>query len=114
MAVYSGTPTVTRWWETGTRFGARAEVTKDLALTLSSQGGGTNTIGKAALGFATIYSVTFLRFTDSSGPTERALFVWTDGDYLYTGDPQDATDASRGEKADVSGTLYVRVTGTPA
>lgn len=113
MSAYSGTPTVDRSWEVGDRFGARREVSKDLSLTLSSQGGATNTIGDTALGFSEIYSVQFLGFVDDSGSQKRALFTWTDGTNVYVGDPQDSTDNTRGEPADVSGALKIRVTGLP-
>lgn len=113
MSAYSGTPTITRWWYVGDRNGKQVEVSKDLSLSPSTQGGATNTIGKAALGFTSIYSVRLLNFTDGSAQN-RAIYVWTDGTNIYLGDPQVSTDADRGEPLDMSGTLAIRITGAPA
>ena len=113
MAAYSGTPTVVRWWEKGDRFGKRVEVSKDLTVTLASQGGATNTLGKVALGFSTIYSAFCLKFVDG-GAVVRALILFTDGTNVYVADPQVSTDADRGKAADVTGDLTFRVTGTPS
>lgn len=110
MAAYSGTPTVVRTWSTGDRNGKLVEVTKDLTITLSSQGGLTNTIGKAALGFTEIHTVLTLQFVDGSSVI-RAVALTTDGDNVYTCDPQVSTDADRGKAADVTGTLTFRISG---
>lgn len=112
MSAYSGTPTVNRSWEVGDRFGARREVSKDLTLTISSQGGTSNTIGDTALGFSVIYSVHLLNFTDGSSQN-RGILVWTDGTNVLLGDPQVSTDADRCEPIDLTGTLDIRVTGLP-
>ena len=113
MGAYTGTPTKLRAWDVGDRFGKRIAVAKDLTITLDTQGGGTNTIGKAALGFSTIYTVECLLFVDGSA-VKRWIALFTDGDYVYTADPVVSTDADRGEAADVSGDLTLRITGLPA
>lgn len=110
MAAYSGTPTIARSWYVGDRNGKQVEISKDLTLTITSQGGVTNTIGKAALGFSSIYTVTLVNFTDG-GPQNRGIIVWTDGTNVYLGDPQVVTDADRCEPIDLTGTLAIRVTG---
>ena len=51
MSAYSGTPTVVSSWEQGDRNGKYLRVVKILDLTISSQGGASNTIGDTALGF---------------------------------------------------------------
>lgn len=110
MAAYSGTPTINRWWAVGDRYGKLQEISKDLSISLSSQGGLTNTVGKTALGFTTINTVQLISFTDGSSVL-RALGLMTDGTNVYTADPQVSTDADRGKAADVTGTLVFRITG---
>lgn len=114
MAAYSGTPTVIRWWYVGDRNGKQVEVSKDLTITISTQGSSTtNTIGKAALGFTSINTVQLINFTDGSAQN-RAISVWTDATNVILGDPQVVTDADRCEPIDMSGTLTFRITGSPA
>lgn len=113
MGAYSGTPTIVRWWEVGDRYGKRVEVVKDLTLTISSQGGASNTIGDTALGFSEIYKVDLIDFVDDSGSQRRGLTVQTDGTNVLLGDPQVTTDADRCEPVDCSGTLKIRVHGWP-
>lgn len=103
---------MTRRWEVGDRFGKFQEFVKDMSITLSTQGGATNTIGKVALGFSTIYSAQCLLFTDG-GSQKRAVWLFTDGTNVYVGDPTNATDATRGIPGDVTGTLVLRVSGRP-
>lgn len=110
MAAYSGTPTVVRFWYVGDRNGKQVEISKDLTITLSSQGGLTNTVGDTALGFASINTVQTIQFVDGSSVI-RAVALTTDGTNVYTCDPQVSTDADRGKAADVTGTLTFRITG---
>lgn len=117
MAAYTGTPTVNAWYELGDRNGKRIAVVRNLTLTISSQGGATNSIGAAALGFSTaagsIMKVIAVNYTDGS-TQNRAIFAWTDGVKILLGDPQVATDADRGEPLDMTGTLQIEVIGNPA
>lgn len=112
MAAYSGTPTVLQFWYEGDRFGKYVRIRKRLSLSLSAQGGGTNTIGFAALGFTSgnILFVTCVMFTDGSA-NKRYIDLFTDGTNVYTADPQVVTDASRGLAADVTGTLILEIAG---
>lgn len=89
-------------------------VVRWLTLTISSQGGATNSIGAAALGIAAgyIYKVVPVNYTDGASQN-RAIFAWTDGSKVLLGDPQVATDADRGEPLDMTGTLTIEVTGLP-
>ena len=110
MAVYSGTPTVVSSWEEGDRYGKLLRVVKILDLTLSSQGGASNTIGDTALGLTSIDYVHFVNYTDGSSQN-RGLVVWTDGTNVLLGDPQTSTDADRCEPTDCTGTLRIMVAG---
>lgn len=115
MSAYSGTPTVLSSWEAGDRFGKRIRVTKRLSLELSSQGGATNNIPATTLGFLAgqLQKADCILFTDGSA-NKRVVWCFTDGTYLYIGDPTQATDANRGLPGDVTGTLIVEVSGLPA
>ncbi len=115
MAAYTGTPTVSRQWEEGDRFGKRQRVVKRLSLSLSSQGGTSNNIPATALGFVagTLEKADCILFTDGSS-NKRVVVCFTDGTYLYVSDPTQATDANRGLPSDVTGTLVVEVSGQPA
>lgn len=114
MAAYSGTPTVNQAYELGDRFGKRVGVVRNLTLSVSSQGGATNTIGAVALGIAagTIRKVSLVNFTDGSSQN-RGIMVWTDGSSVLLGDPQVATDADRCEPLDMTGTLTIEIRGLP-
>ncbi len=115
MAAYSGTPTVLSQWEEGDRFGKRIRVVKRLSLSLSSQGGATNNIPATQLGFLAgqLQRATCVLFTDG-GAQKRVVWCFTDGTYLYIGDPTQATDANRGIPGDVTGDLIVEVAGLPS
>lgn len=113
MSAYSGTPSVARTWKEGTKSEKFVRYWRRMTLTLSSQGGATNNIPVTALGFADGFAeiAHFVSFVDGSAVV-RALNVWTDGSYLYTGDPQTVTDADRAIPTDVSGTLVIEIAGT--
>lgn len=115
MPAYSGTPTVLRQWEEGDRFGKRQCVVKRLSLSLSSQGGTSNNIPATQLGFRAgeLEKAVCILFTDGSS-NKRVVWCFTDGTYLYIGDPTQAIDANRGLPGDVTGTLIVEVSGQPA
>jgi hypothetical protein len=116
MGAYTGTPTILRAWNESDRGDKFIRVRRRISLTLATQGGATNTISATSLGLKSdgLEGAQFVLFTDDSGSQKRALHLFTDGTYLYVGDPQDATDASRGEPADVSGVLVCEIYGQPA
>lgn len=117
MAAYSGTPTVDTAYSysVGDRQGKQVMLRKKMSLSLSSQGGASNTIGYAALGFASggIIEARCVLFTDGSSQ-KRAVVLFTDGSYVYVADPTNATDATRFIPGDVTGTLVLIVEGRPA
>ncbi len=86
-----------------------------MTLTISSQGGATNSIGAVALGFKAgyVWSVIVRNYTDGSSQN-RGIIAWTDGTNILLGDPQVATDADRCEPLDMTGTLALEVFGMPA
>lgn len=112
MAAYSGTPTVLQFWFDGDRNGKLVRVRKRLTVTLSTQGGATNSLGAAALGFQTggIQFVHCILFVDG-GAVNRWVALFTDGTNVLVADPTVASDASRGAAADVTGTLTFEIAG---
>lgn len=98
--------------EEASKNGQSIYVIKRLSLSLSSQGGLSNTIGAVALGFRAggLVGAHTLLFTDGSS-NKRWIGLFTDGTNLYTADPQVSTDADRGKAADVTGTLVCEVWG---
>jgi len=114
MGAYAGTPTVNYKYEIGDRFGNRVGVIRNLTLTISSQGGATNSIGAVALGLAAskIYRAVLINYTDGSSQN-RGISVWTDGSIVLLGDPQVATAGDRCEPLDMTGTLQIEVFGLP-
>lgn len=114
MSAYSGTPTVDYMYELGDRNGKRQGVVRGLTLTISSQGGATNTIGAVALGFraASLRRVIVRNYTDGS-LQNRGIIGWTDASNVLLGDPQVTTDADRCEPLDMTGTLAIEVVGDP-
>lgn len=114
MSTYSGNPVVNLNYELGDRQGKQIAVVRNLTLTLSSQGGATNTITAAALGIKAgyCYKVVPIIFVDG-GSQKRTVWLFTDGTTVFVGDPTQATDANRSIPADITGTLTLEITGRP-
>ncbi len=106
-ALTASNVTVTRGWQVvATPMQVKY---KQLTLVLSSQGGATNTVDASTLGFGVILGSTMAQKSDD------ALALHTcpsyDGSKLFFYNPAQATDASRDDPADVSGTFRVLVWG---
>lgn len=83
---------------------------KSITIVLSSQGGATNTIAATALGFQSkiLGSTVAIKSDDAIGyPTSPSY----DGSKLFFYNTENATDASRGDPADVTGTFRLTVYG---
>ena len=115
MAAYTGTPVVNVAFLQGDRTGKQIREVRNLTLTIATQGGATNSIGYAALGFAKagIQNVSAVNYTDGNAQN-RGIIAWTDGSLVLLGDPQVVTDADRAEPLDMTGTLTIEVYGLPA
>lgn len=112
-AVTAADVTVVRSWETVDRAGCVREKVSDLIIALSTAGSlTTNTIGAAALGFTRINSA-YANSVTISSTKGVTVGVSTDGLFLFVTSVINATDANRADPADITGTLYVRVTGLP-
>lgn len=112
MGAYTGTPTVVASYDVGDRYGKHVETRRRLSLSLSTQGGESNTISAVSLGFRAggLISARCLLFTDG-GSQKRTVELFTDGTYMYVADPIESIDADRGEPKDVTGTLVCEVNG---
>lgn len=83
--------------------------TKQLTLVLSSQGGATNTIDASTLGFAKILGSSLAQKSDDALANLTAPSY--DGSKLFFYTPAQATDATRDDPADVTGTFRLLVWG---
>jgi hypothetical protein len=110
-AITASNVTLLRSWEVASKSGARAEISKDLAIVLSAQGATAADIPASALGLSKIYSAVGLAFDDATNVRGAWVGVATDGSEIFPIDAVQATDANRTLRANLTGTLYVRVTG---
>lgn len=113
-AITSANVTLVRSWAVPDIAGAQREVCKDLAIVLSAQGGTAADIPASALGFALMHSCAPQELDVSGTPKGSTVFVSKDGSELVPFDVNQATDANRTGRANITGTLYIRVTGHPA
>lgn len=113
-AITSANVSTTRSFELGSRGGAMVEVVKDLIITLSAQGGTAADIPASALGMAKIYTAFAYGLLTSGTMYGSVVGVVSDGSSIFPIAVTDATDATRATAANVTGNLYVRVTGTSA
>lgn len=112
-AITSSNVTLIRTFQNVDRAGCVREKVSDLAITLSAQGGTAGDIPASALGFAVIYAAQALSATISSTMVGAVVCTAQDGSEIFPVDLTQATDANRANRANLTGTLYVRVFGTP-
>jgi len=86
-------------------------VLKRLAIVLSSQGGTAADIPASVLGFSRMDSVNAAILDVSGTPKGAWVGLSTDGLEIITFDANQATDANRTARANITGTLYVTVIG---
>lgn len=112
-AITASNVTLIRAWEVPTKAGSRAEISKDLKIVLSAQGATIGDIPASALGFSKLYSV----FSQGLDISSNGVITATPVSLSITGSEiipctlTQATDANRGLREDITGDLYVRVTG---
>jgi hypothetical protein len=98
-------------YDIGTRQGKLVSLRRRVAIVLSAQGGTAGDIPASALGFSEIFSAT-AKVLDVSGTPKGALvMVAVDGSELIPVDLNQATDANRTARANITGTLYVTIDG---
>lgn len=86
-------------------------VLKRLAIVLSSQGGTAADIPASVLGFSRMDSVSAAVLDVSGTPKGAWVGLSTDGLEIITFNANQAADANRTARADITGTLYVTVIG---
>lgn len=113
-AITSANVTKVRKWEIKDAGGATVEVVADLVIALSAQGGTAGDIPASALGFNKIYSVVAQAAVISATLVGAVVCKDQTGTEIFPVDVTQATDANRANRANLTGDLYVRVTGSPA
>lgn len=86
-------------------------VLKRLAIVLSSQGGTAADIPASVLGFSRMDSVSAAVLNVSGTPKGAWVGLSTDGLEIITFNANQAADANRTARADITGTLHVTVIG---
>lgn len=92
--------------------GCIKEKSSDLKIVLSAQGGTAGDIPASTLGFGIIYFAHALALDDATNVRGAWVGVAIDGSEIFPVDAVVTTDANRTLRANITGTLYVRVTGT--
>lgn len=113
-AITSANVTRTRSYNNSDSGGAFVEVVKDLILTLSTQGGTAGDIPASALGMSKIYSCQWQAAVIAATTVAVYGGMEIDGSGIFPIDLTQATDANRTTRANLTGTVYVRVTGIQA
>jgi hypothetical protein len=98
-------------YDVGTRSGKLVALVRRVAITLSSQGGTAGDIPASVLGFGEIFSAQAQVLDVSGTPKGALVMVAKDGSELIPIDLNQATDANRTARANITGVLYVTVTG---
>lgn len=99
-------------YEAGDRYGRTIEHVKVYDIVLSGNGGTANDIPASLFGFTTINWAECVRAVDGSAALSWvAVMVETDGAGILVSDPETATDASRGNPTNYTGTVRVRMGG---
>lgn len=113
-AITAANVTLIRSWAAPDISGAQREVVKDVSIVLAAQGGTAGDIPASALGFALIHSCQAKELDVAGTPNGALVFVKKDGSELVPVDVNQATDANRTLRANITGTLYIRVSGHPS
>jgi len=109
-ALASSAVTFVRGWKqpgTGVQL-----VTKQLTLVLTGQGGTTNTIDASTIGFQKIFDCSNAVKSDNSVIVPAVPSY--DGSKILLANLAQATDASRDDAADITGTFRLTVSGSTA
>lgn len=113
-AITSANVVVTRGWDEGSKSGKVIQSVKQLIITLSSQGATAGDIPASALGFAEVYEC-YAYGLNVSGTMKGAMaMIAIDGSEIFPVNVNQATDANRTLRADVTGDLWVTVKGRSA
>ena len=109
-AIASSAVTVLRSWEAMNTAGQFVEKVSDLSIVLSAQGGTLGDIPAATLGFAKVFCAEAINQNNGGGTANDYagwVGVWSDYSGIFT------ANYGTGAPANYTGTLRVRVTGTP-
>jgi len=99
-------------YTTGDRFGNRIEEVKIFDVVLSSNGGTADDIPATLFGLTTVNWAQCVRAIDgSSALSWVSVVVEADGAGILVSDPENATDATRGNPSNYTGTVRIRMGG---
>lgn len=110
-AVASTDVTLVSQYTQGDRYGTRIEEVKIYDVVLSSNGGTTLDIPAALFGMTTINWAMCVRTLVSTTLATVAVMVEAGGVGILVADPENATDGTRGNAGNYTGTLRVRLGG---
>ena len=110
-AITSANVTVIKGWDEGDRTMKWTDSLRRLKIVLAAQGGTVGDIPAAALGLAEIYGVSEATLDVGGTPKATLVFTALNGSELITADLTQATDATRADRANLTGNLYVTVRG---
>jgi hypothetical protein len=110
-AITSANVVVVKSWEDGDRSSKWTSSVRRLKITLAAQGATIGDIPAAALGFREIYDAYAATLMVANVPKGVIVCVDLLGTELVTVDINQATDATRGDRANVTGVLFVTVRG---
>lgn len=111
-AITASAVTIRQSYEAGDRYGGFVEKVKIVDIVLSAQGGTADDIPASVLGLTTINWATCVRAIDGSSVLSTVnIMVEADGAGILIADPEGATDATRGNAANYTGTVRVRLGG---
>lgn len=98
-------------YDRGSAQGQVTEACRRVSIALSSQGSATNPIPASVLMLAEIYKVVPIKFIVSGNPKGVIAFLDATGANVLLASLIQATDASRYDPADLTGTLELEVCG---
>lgn len=111
-AITSANVTLIRQWEVGDRQGKLVEICGVFDVALTAQGGTAGDIPATAFGWTKIFWAVCDRAIDGSAALSAVIPVVEVGDTgILTIDMENATDATRGNPTNYTGTIRVRMGG---
>lgn len=111
-AVTSSNVTRISGYESGDRYGNRVEDVKIFDVVLSANGGTADDIPATLFGFTSFNWAEVVRAIDgSSALAWVSVMVEADGAGILVSDPENATDATRGNPSNYTGTVRIRMGG---
>lgn len=111
-AVASSDVTFVDGWESGDRQSKLRHKVRICDVVFAANGGTANDVPASLFGMTKITEAYCIRAVDGSAALSWvAVMVEADDEGILLGDPEDSTDATRGNAADYTGTVRLKVCG---